>query len=416
MVKTLFLFKFKSKGRCISEKLWYNKSMATHKGKRIGKIIAVTLIVFFLALAIVITGYMMAARKVYFINKVDNENFQKSNLEYLKNTFYNGYTPKDEQSICAFDLQKALDEGVRYNQVAFLATHNSCQRLNRPESEEYLRALDYVSFGLASGDFFDKKNFEYDTLTGQLEHGIRSIEFDVEAKVSKGDISFKVMHDLVVDSATSCLDLEGALEEVVTWSNHNPNHLPITILVESKAYVLPVEGFQVFGSRHVKAFDEVLRKCLGDKLFTPSDMLGDYATFEEMRKANDWKPLKEMLGKVVVVLHEAGFVKKYIKQDPTMRTQAMIPSVLYEDRNTPQAGFIIENKPQDAVERIDFYRTANFMVRTRADKYPHFSEERYALANQCLSQIITTDYAPRDLRPEQHTFSFDGFTVKLISF
>ena len=78
MVKTLFLFKFKAKGRCISEKLWYNKSMATHKGKRIGKIIAVTLIVFFLALAIVITGYMMAARKVYFINKVDNENFQKS--------------------------------------------------------------------------------------------------------------------------------------------------------------------------------------------------------------------------------------------------------------------------------------------------------------------------------------------------
>lgn len=390
--------------------------MTARKGKRIRKRIAVALIVFFLALAIVVTGYMVAARRVYYINKTDNECFQKSNLEYLRNTFYNDYTPKDEQSICAFDLQKALDDGIRYNQVAFLATHNSCQRLNRPESVEYLGALDYVSFGLASGNFFDKKNFECDTLTQQLEHGIRSIEFDIEAKVSGKNVSFTVMHDLVVDSATTCLDLEGALEEVVMWSNHNPNHLPITILMESKAYVLPVDGFQIFGSRHVKDFDNILRKCLGDKLFTPADMLGDYATFKDMREANDWKPLKEMLGKVVVILHEAGFVKKYIKQDPTMRTQAMIPSVLYKDRDTPQAGVIIENKPQRAVDRINFYKTANFVVRTRADKYPHFSEERYALANQCISQIITTDYAPRDLRPDQHTYSFDGFTVKLISY
>ena len=54
------------------------------------------------------------------------------------------------------------------------------------------------------------------------------------------------------------------------------------------------------------------------------------------------------------------------------------------------------------------------MVRTRADDYPDFSDERYEFANACGSQIITTDYPPRTVRDDDHTYSFDGYTVKLL--
>lgn len=387
--------------------------IAYHKGKKL-KTVAIAFVCIFAVLSAIVIGFMVSAAEIYYINKAYNVRFQREHLEYLKNTFYKDYTPKGEQAFCGFDLQDALDRGVKYNDVAFLATHNSCQRMNSEESVNYLKALDVFTFGIASAGIFDKKDFENDTLTQQFEHGIRSVELDVEAQVKGDEISFKVMHDLVVDSASTCLDLEGALEEIALWSDHNPDHLPITLLIESKIYVIPTDGLQIFGMRHAEQFDFLLRKCLGDKLLTPADMLGEFETFKQLRDADGWKSLNQMLGKVVVVLHESGFAKKYIKQDSTLRSQAMFPSVLFKDRDIEQAAFIIENKPSKAFERADYYKNANFMVRTRADKYPRFSEEQYAQVNGCFSQIITTDYGPRSLRLDQHTYSFGGYTVKLI--
>ena len=54
------------------------------------------------------------------------------------------------------------------------------------------------------------------------------------------------------------------------------------------------------------------------------------------------------------------------------------------------------------------------VVRTRADSHPKFSDMRYAYADVCGSQIITTDYPPRDVRTDEHTYTFDGYTVKLL--
>ena len=53
------------------------------------------------------------------------------------------------------------------------------------------------------------------------------------------------------------------------------------------------------------------------------------------------------------------------------------------------------------------------MVRTRADDYPDFNDGRYADADRCGAQIVTTDYPPRDVRPDEHTYSFGGYTVRL---
>ena len=56
----------------------------------------------------------------------------------------------------------------------------------------------------------------------------------------------------------------------------------------------------------------------------------------------------------------------------------------------------------------------NLMVRTRADSYPTFSDDRYASTEECCAHIITTDYPPRTVRENEHTYNLGGYMMKLL--
>lgn len=379
--------------------------------KKIVKIVAIVLACVLVVGAGVSIGLWEYGKDVYFKNKADNIAYQQAHMQYLREKFYVDYQPKGEQTFCNFDLEEALNSGVKYNEMAFLATHNSYQRLSTETTRKYQIPFKILSFGIET---FNKTDFESDTLTTQFELGIRSIELDIEAMEKGSQVSFTVMHKPVMDSATTCFDFEQALEEIVMWSDHNPNHLPISIIIESKQEVGPVDGLKIFSIEHAPAFDNVLKTKLGDKLLTPADFLGEHKNFKAMREADDWMKVKDMLGKVVVILHENKMTEDYVELDETLRTQAMIPSLLYKQRNRDYASIIIDNNPKKTVKRKDTFQQGNFIVRTRADSYPKFSEERYELTEDCGSQIITSDYVPRTVRLNQHTYSFYGYTVKLL--
>ena len=376
------------------------------------KILAIVLACVIVALGCVGIGIWEFGKDVYYANKEGNIAYQKAHMEYLKNEFYVDYVPKGEQTFCNFDLQQALNNGVKYNEVTFLATHNSYQRLITEETKKFQIPFQVLSLGIVNV-IFNKNTFENDTLTNQFENGIRSIELDIEAREMDGEVSFTVTHKPMLDSATTCYDFATALEEIVEWSNHNPNHLPISIIVEPKQDVPNVDGLKIFGIEHVDEFDVILREKLADKLLTPNDMLRSHATFKDMRESDDWMQLKDMLGKIVVILHENPMTEGYVAIDETLRTQAMIPSLEYDQRNASYASIIIDNEPKNTVEMRDELQGNNFYVRTRADHYPKSSEERYDLVEKCGSQIITSDYGPRTVRLDEHLYSFDGYTVKL---
>ena len=92
----------------------------------------------------------------------------------------------------------------------------------------------------------------------------------------------------------------------------------------------------------------------------------------------------------------------------------MFPMLRYDDRNETYTSFILENDPSRADERkqenID---ECNLIVRTRADAYPEYSDERYEKAENCGSQILTTDYPEKTDGNENHEFSFNGKKIKL---
>lgn len=370
-------------------------------------------IAIFLAVLIMMLGLLSSAVIAGLCYADNNIEYQNSHLEYLKNEYYVNYTSCDEQKFADFDLQQAYADGVKFNEVAFLGTHNSYQLLATPNFRALMKTVEIVTFGKVN---YEKYTFEMDTLTTQLEYGIRNLEIDIQTVDDGENISFIVTHNPIIDCVSSAYDFAKALEEIKMWSDNNPNHLPITIIIEPKGDVANINDMKDFSVDYANALGETIKNVLGDTLLTPADMMGDYATFEEMRMADDWLTLEETLGKVMILMHDCGITEDYIAQDETIKSLPIFPMLRFDDINKSYTSFILNNDAENA------FRTnsasigmRNVIVRTRADSFPNFNGDRYLYADLCGSQIITTDYPPRTVREDEHTYSFNGYTVKLLN-
>ncbi len=367
----------------------------------------------FLAVLIIMLGLLASAVIGGLCYADNNIEYQNSHLDYLKNEYYVNYTPCDEQKFADFDLQQAYADGVKFNEVAFLGTHNSYQLLATPNFRALMKAVEIVTFGAVN---YEKYTFEMDTLTTQLEHGIRNLEIDIETVDDGENVSFIVTHKPILDCVSSCYDFAKALEEIKLWSDNNPNHLPITIIIEPKGNVANINDMKNFSVDYANVLGETVKNVLGDTLLTPAQMMGDYANFEEMRMADDWLTLEETLGKVMILMHDCGITEDYIAQDETIKSLPIFPMLRFDDINKSYTSFILNNDADNAFRNNPAsIGMRNVIVRTRADSFPNFSDERYVYADLCGSQIITTDYPPRTVREDEHTYSFDGYTVKLLN-
>lgn len=346
------------------------------------------------------------------IKSIDkNIEFQNNHLEYLKNEYYKEYTPCDEQSLSGFDIEKAVADGVKFNEVAFLGTHNSYQTLPTKEQKALMKTLDFFALGFVE----TKTEFQMDTLTEQLDLGIRNLEIDVIVQETDDGTKFRVCHKQLLENTSSCYDFELALKEIKLWSDNNPNHLPITVIIEPKGKVVETGGFKTFSLDYCNQMDEIIRNTLGSSHLSPAQMLRDYKNFKEMRFADDWLTLGETRGKIMVLLHDCNVTDSYIAQDESIKTQAMFPMLRYDDRNETYTSFVLNNDPNSAVEQNnELVHECKLIVRTRADDYPTFSDERYNKANKCGSQIMTTDYPRRVNKTDNHIYDFDGYMFKLL--
>lgn len=320
---------------------------------------------------------------------------QPVRIAELEQAYLNGEIPPvNEADFFDGDLAAELADGLKFNEIAFIATHNSYQKKPVEAIQRIFSNLSELTFGLISAE---AGKFNSQTLTQQFNCGIRSIEMDVETIVKDNTITFTCMHSPTLDMTTTCYDFALALKEISLWSDNNPGHLPITVIVEPKALFLPIENMEFFNMDYAKELDKVIRANLGDKLFTPADMLRDYKTFGEMRAADDWCRVDEMLGKVLILLHETGVTEDYIALDPTFSTQAMFPMLREKDAPRDCASFLIINDPKKALKRKgDMLDTNNLIVRTRVDSYGFIDENKRTDAISSGSQIVSTDYPMRD--------------------
>lgn len=345
----------------------------------------------------------------------ENISEQLERLEKLSKLYASeDYIPVNESEVVGFDVQKAYADGVKFNEVAYIATHNSYQLQSVPSLQKLFRDFETVSFGLINGDI---PLYCSDTLTEQFNVGIRSIELDIETVVDGDDVSFVCTHSPLIDMTSSCYDFELALEEIKMWSDANPGHLPISIIVEPKEFFLLENGMRFINLKYANVLDNLIREAFGEKLITPAEMMGEHNSLKEMREADDWMRLEDCAGRVAVSFHDTdGVTGRFIKQDETLKSRAMFPMLRYKDRDKSYASVLIVNKPNDIEKHsTELIYEKNLIVRTRVDSYGSYNEEDRRKTLESGAQILSTDYPKKaDMTNVDYYVSFGDGSAKII--
>ncbi len=290
------------------------------------------------------------------------------------------------------DARRASDRLLRnclhLNQIQVLGSHNSYKQPVTPEILAVLRAFDPA---LASS-----LEYWHAPLEEQFaEQAIRQIELDVFAdpegglyakRVGLGVVGlpntpppellqpgFKVLHVQDLDFNASCLTFVDCLRQVDAWSDANPTHLPVAILVELKDEPIPDPfsfGFvvpHVIGPSELDALDAEIRSVFTeDEMITPDDVRGTRATLEEAVLAGDWPTLERAQGQVLFLMDNGGADRAaYAAGRPSLEGRVLFTN---SEPGSPDAAFVKVNDPIPNVARIQGLVAAGYVVRTRADE------------------------------------------------
>ena len=310
-------------------------------------------------------------------------------------------TVVDEQSFASFDLACTT---VKYNEVRTLTTHNSYKKA-LPES------LYNISTRVFGPDKFKSTMYEHNTLVNQLENGVRGLELDIRWQPA----GFKICHSTAPDNLSNSPDWKMTLEELKLWSNANPNHVPVTVLVEIK-YDNPYRN-PLYGKMNAERFaqlDETVKKIMGGKAVTAADFMGSYATLGAMVENNAWPTLSSLKGKFIFLLHpDDEYTALYINTDPTLKSRMFIPVISPGDieKYHDYAAFLLYNSPD--VLPIQELVAKNYIVRTMMDSGLVYDKARKEASLESGAQMLSTDLEKGVILPKSdYTATLEGsFTI-----
>jgi hypothetical protein len=306
------------------------------------------------------------------------------------------------------DPPEPVAEPVRLNEIQILGTHNSYRGAMTPALLDLVTQFDEeAGLGL---------DYSHPPITEQLEEqGARQLELDVWADpegglyadrrgneligqpIASGEAAlaepgFKVLHAADIDFNSTCLTFVACLEEVRAWSDDNPGHLPVFVLVEAKQTPTPDPvnlGFvdpPDFDAATFDALDAEIRSVFEeDHLVVPAD-----------RVDGTWPTLEEARGRVLFAL------------DNDDLTDVYAGDILF----TARTGFSKLNDPVGDAERIAEALARGDIVRTRADAETVQSRENdptnrdAALASG--AQLVSTDYLVADTRFSDYVVGLPG--------
>ena len=312
---------------------------------------------------------------------------------------------------------------VRLNQIQVLGTHNSYHVHGGPSLFSLLR-----SFSSALADSLDYGQLPLDQ---QLDdQGIRAFELDVFTDPAGGlyadpagprivaqaglppDLppndpngvlrrpGLKVFHVQDIDFRSTCLTFPICLRTIKRWSDENPRHLPLMILVELKSDAIPDPGLgfvvpRQFGPADVDEVDREIRSVFSERqLLTPDDVRGRRATLEQAVLTRGWPRLDDARGKVLFTLDNEGRQKDlYLDGHPSLRGRVLFTS---SRPGAPEAAFVKLNDPLTDGALIRDVVARGYIVRTRADadtvqaRTGDTTMRDAALASG--AQFVSTDY------------------------
>lgn len=250
----------------------------------------------------------------------------------------------DGQDVSAATTEAvAHDDAVRLNEIQVIGSHNSYHISNFDQIggiSPLAATLDYT----------------HEPLPDQLDGGLRSFELDV---YRQDDGELHVLHFPGFDEISTCDLFTDCLGEIGDWSKGNPDHAPLSVLVEVKS---PAREMGASGMDQIDA--DIRSVFAPEDLITPDDVRGDEATLADA-VPDGWPTLGEARGRTMFSIDNGDEIRDlYTDGHPSLEGRAMfVPS----EEGRPDAAFIKLNDPivdQDEIQRLV---DAGFIVRTRAD-------------------------------------------------
>lgn len=307
-------------------------------------------------------------------------------------------------------------EVVRLNQIQAVGTHNSYHRELTDEEKAVQQLTDRNWWNLA---------YSHASLSDQLrEQAVRSIELDVfpdpdgglytEPLVRRdaglGPIEdprmrqpgTKVLHWADHDYGTSCATLVDCLRQVRDFSDANPGHVPIVIMLEFKQTDPAKEALggpksPPWDEANLDTVDAEIRSVFGeDDMITPDDIRVPGRTLEESVLSRGWPTLRESRGTVLFLMDNSRGPARdnYLKGRPNLEGRVLFTNASPGD---PDAAYVQRNDPTGSGEQeIRALVREGYLVRTRADVPFHEARSgdtsRLEAALSSGAQIISTDF------------------------
>jgi len=332
-------------------------------------------------------------------------------------------------SLVVAGLNRGLAERcVRLNELQVIGSHNSYHVEPSPELLDLFLMFDPAAIAW---------QYTHPPLAFQFQaQGIRQIELDVFADPDGGlyadrialaligqDIAsnepeleepgFKVLHVQHSDFDTTCLTLVSCLQQVKAWSDANPGHLPIMVLIEAKDedFFVPILPPVIrIDAALFRDLDAEIRSVFPDeRMILPDHVRGKHATLEQAVLTTGWPTLQRARGKVLFALDNGGAKRDQYRDG----ADSLQGRVLFTNSfpGQPDAAFVKLNDPLGDATLIPELVQEGYIVRTRADadtvqaRNGDTTMRDAALASG--AQFVSTDYADPD--PRFGT----GYTVEL---
>ncbi len=280
---------------------------------------------------------------------------------------------------------------VRLNETQVIGTHNSYKReISEAEQAAYDAAIQ------TPGDYDQYLAYSHATIPDQLERqDVRGLELDlfpdpqgglyaqplVRAAVGLGPLTdpawqrpgIKTLHIADVDYASTCPAFTSCLAQVRDWSEANPGHVPLLVLLELKqsdARIVAAGGVTAppWDAAALDALDAEIRSVFDEAhVITPDDVRRRGRTLEESVLTRGWPTLRRARGKVLFLLdNEPGAIRDaYRAGRPSLEGRVLFTNAVPGEAD---AAFLKRNDPlgERTAQIRDLVRRG-YLVRTRSD-------------------------------------------------
>lgn len=226
---------------------------------------------------------------------------------------------------------------------------------------------------------------------------------------------FKVLHLPDIDFASHCALARDCLTELRQWSEANPGHWPVLIVINVReqgagAY-LPASVLSKAASKASQAepnqaepgqaepwqatdyaaLEQLWLEGLGrDRLLTPDDIRRPGFTLSDSVRQHGWPTLSQAAGRFLLLFDgSAAQLALYRAGHPSLRGRLMFGNY---PADTAEAALLVFNQPATQQTEIASALAQGLLVRTRSDDGNVLQPSRFQAALQSGAQFISSDF------------------------